>query len=88
MVAFGRRKNRLSGGFYPNLAKPDKVRTPHQSAGFYPSAMGSILTTGPVFVGAAIYQGRRLLQNNTKRMASRSASRKGRKATTRRSKRT
>ena len=39
--------------------------------GFFPSAMGSILQSGPLFMTASVIQGRRLLQNEKERMASR-----------------
>ncbi len=80
MLAFARRKGckrcmtrsrgRLTGGFYRSPSKTGDARN-RLTGGFYPSAMGSILTTGPLFVGAALFQGRRLLANNTKRMATR-----------------
>ncbi len=71
-------KTHLSGGFYPNRSATLLNKT-HLSGGFYPSAMGSILTTGPFFMTAAFYQGRRLLTNNTKRMATRRGFQKTRK---------
>ena len=39
--------------------------------GFYPSLMGGLLTTGPLFFTPAIAQGIRLLRNNASRMKSR-----------------
>jgi hypothetical protein len=39
--------------------------------GFIPSAMGNLLTTGPLFLTAAVSQGMRLLQNDRFRMKSR-----------------
>lgn len=62
-TAKNRLKSRLKAGARARL-----------TGGFYPSAMGSILVTGPLFMGAAMFQARRLLANNTKRMASRSRS--------------
>jgi len=39
--------------------------------GYTPSIMGTLLASGPVFLGAALFQGRRLIQNDEKRMKSR-----------------
>ncbi len=69
----GGARNLLKGGFYRSQSETADARN-RLTGGFYPSAMGSILTTGPVFMGAAMFQARRLLANNTKRMASRSRS--------------
>ena len=44
--------------------------------GFFPSAMGSILQTGPIFMTASAVQARRLIVNEKERMASRRRSRK------------
>jgi hypothetical protein len=39
--------------------------------GYTPSVMGTLLVSGPVFVGAALLQGKRLIENNNGRMKSR-----------------
>ena len=43
--------------------------------GFFPSAMGSILQAGPIFMTASAVQARRLIVNEKERMASRRCSR-------------
>jgi hypothetical protein len=44
--------------------------------GFFPSAMGSILQSGPIFMTASAVQARRLIVNEKERMASRKRSRR------------
>ena len=47
---------------------------PHRG-GYTPSVMGNLLISGPMLLGAAFFQGRRLIQNDKMRMKSRRASR-------------
>lgn len=54
----------------PFKAKSRKMRR-RMYGGFYPSVMGSLLKSGPIFLGAAFFQGKRLLNNNASRMKSR-----------------
>ena len=48
----------------------ERMVTQHKG-GYTPSVMGTLLTSGPVFLGAALFQAKRLIQNNKKRMKSR-----------------
>lgn len=94
MRTFASRRNRckscrkdLRGGFYTSRSENGKAKPLRYSGGFYPSAMGSILTSGPFFATAAFFQGRRLISNNTERMRAR-AKGKSRGSATRKAKRT
>jgi len=42
-----------------------------QKGGYTPSVMGNLLISGPMLLGAAFFQGRRLIENNKTRMKSR-----------------
>ena len=47
-----------------------------QKGGFYPSIMGTILKSGPMFIVSAFLQAKKLIQNNKTRLASRKTTRK------------
>lgn len=51
--------------------------------GFYPSVMGPILKSGPMFLTLAGLQARKLYENDKKRLSSRRRSRKGTRKTKR-----
>lgn len=55
--------------------------------GFYPTAMGSILRSGPAFVTSAIVTAFKLIRGDKERMASRSRVRNSRAHRTRKVKR-
>ena len=44
--------------------------------GFTPSVMGTLLVSGPMLLGASMMQGKRLIDNEKSRLASRSRIRK------------
>jgi hypothetical protein len=55
--------------------------------GYYPTVMGSILRSGPVFISSAILAALKLIKGSKERLQSRKAS-AGRKYSTRKAKRT
>jgi hypothetical protein len=58
-------------------------RQKRQKGGFYPSVMGPILKSGPMFLTLVGLQARRLFQNDKARLAARKTSRKGTRKTKR-----
>jgi len=54
-----------------------------QRGGFYPSVMGTILKSGPIFLSLAGFQARKLLANDKSRISSRKRSRNGTRKTKR-----
>ncbi len=67
----GRGRKTTTGGKTRRRARTQKRRKPQLRGGFIPSAMGNLLTTGPLFLTAAVSQGMRLLRNNKERMMAR-----------------